>query len=106
MFGNVTGLVKATVTSFLTDGALSHGAAIAYYTIFSIAPVLLIVIAIAGLVFGRDAAQGAIVAQLSGLMGQQSAEALQNMLKSASSTSSGTLATIIGAVTLLVKASG
>lgn len=106
MFGKLTGLVKASVVAFVDDGALSHGAAIAYYTIFSIAPVLLIVIAIAGLVFGRDAAQGAIVDQLSGLMGEQSAEALQSMLKSASNTSSGTLATIIGLGTLLVTASG
>jgi membrane protein len=106
MFGKLTGLVKASIGAFIADGALSHGAAIAYYTIFSIAPVLLIVIAIAGLVFGRDAAQGAIVAQLSGLMGQQSAEALQSMLKSAGNTSSGTLATIIGVGALLVTASG
>ncbi len=106
MFEKLARLVKATVAAFIADSALSHGAAIAYYTIFSIAPVLLIVIAIAGLVFGRDAAQGAIVAQMSGLMGQQSAEALQSMLKSASSTSSGTLGTIIGVVTLLVTASG
>jgi membrane protein len=106
MFGKLTGLVKASVLAFIEDGALTYGAAIAYYTIFSIAPVLLIVIAIAGLVFGRDAAQGAIVAQLSGLMGQQSAEALQSMLKSAGNTSSGTLATVIGVGTLLVTASG
>ena len=106
MFGKITGLIKQSVSAFIADGALSHGAAIAYYTIFSIAPVLLIVIAIAGLVFGRDAAQGAIVAQLSGLMGEQSAAALQSMLKSASGTRSGTLATVIGAVTLLITASG
>jgi membrane protein len=106
MLGKLTRLLKGSVAAFIADGALSHGAAIAYYTIFSIAPVLLIVIAIAGLVFGRDAARGAIVAQLSGLMGQQSAEALQSMLKSASSTSSGTLGTIVGLVTLLVTASG
>jgi membrane protein len=106
MFGKLTGLVKASVLAFIEDGALTYGAAIAYYTIFSIAPVLLIVIAIAGLVFGHDAAEGAIVAQLSGLMGQQSAEALQSMLQSAGNTSSGTLATIIGIGTLLVTASG
>jgi membrane protein len=106
MFGKLSGLVKATVAAFIADSGLSHGAAIAYYTIFSIAPVLLIVIAVAGLVFGRDAAQGAIVAQLSGLMGQQSAEALQSMLKSASSMGSGIVATIIGLGTLLITASG
>ena len=55
--------------------ALSRGASIAYYTLFSIAPVLLIIVAIAGLVFGRDASEGAIVGQLSGLMGEQTAKA-------------------------------
>ena len=64
-------------------GALTRGAAIAFYTVTSIGPVLLIVVAIAGLAFGQDAARGAIVAQLSGLMGQQSAELLQSVLRGA-----------------------
>jgi membrane protein len=106
MVGRITGLIRQSVSAFIADGALSYGAAIAYYTIFAIAPVLLIVIAVAGLAFGRDAAQGAIVAELSGLMGQQSAEALQTMLRSAHSSGSGTLATIIGLATLLITASG
>ena len=53
-------LLKATVLSFIEDEALSRGAAIAFYTVTSLAPILLIVIAIAGLAFGRDAAQHAI----------------------------------------------
>ena len=60
-------LAKDTVKGFIADEALSHGASIAYYTLFAVAPVLLIIIAIAGLVFGREAAEAAIVAQLSGL---------------------------------------
>ena len=99
-------LVRKTVLGFVEDGALSRGAAIAYYTIFSIAPILIIVIAFAGLVFGQDAAEGAIVGQLSGLMGQQSAEALQSMIKSASNRQSGIIATIIGIGTLLLGATG
>jgi membrane protein len=106
MVRKITGLIGQSVSAFLADGALSHGAAIAYYTIFALAPVLLIAIAIAGLAFGHDAAQGAIVDQLSGLMGQQSAEALQSMLKSAASAHSSALATVIGVVTLLVTATG
>jgi membrane protein len=106
MVGKITGLIGQSVSAFLADGALSHGAAIAYYTIFALAPVLLIAIAIAGLVFGHDAAQGAIVVQLSGLMGQQSAEALQSMLKSASTARSSMLATVIGVATLLITATG
>jgi membrane protein len=66
----------------------------------------LIVIAIAGLVFGREAAQGAIIGQLSALMGQQTAEVLQGAVASASNKSSGIIATIIGAITLIVTASG
>jgi len=74
MFSAVWTILKGTVLGFINDGALSRGAAIAFYTVTSIAPVLLIVIAIAGLAFGQDAAQNAIAAQLSGLMGQQTAE--------------------------------
>ncbi len=106
MAGTIIGLVRQSIAAFLADDALSHGAAIAYYTIFSLAPVRLIAIAIAGLAFGQDAAQGAIVDQLSGLMGQQSAEALQSMLKSAAGARSSTLATAIGLITLLLTATG
>ncbi|MFZ2136185.1 MAG: YhjD/YihY/BrkB family envelope integrity protein, partial [Xanthobacteraceae bacterium] len=83
-----------------------RGAAIAFYTVTSIAPVLLIVIAVAGLAFGREAAQNAIIGQLSDLMGQQTAEVIQTAVASAASKSSGILATIVGIVVLLVTASG
>lgn len=106
MLGKITRLIGQSISAFIADDALSHGAAIAYYTIFALAPVLLIVIAIAGLAFGRDAAQGAIVDQLSGLMGTQSAETLQSMLKSAAGARSSILATTIGLITLLVTATG
>ena len=99
-------LLKDTVLSFISDEALSRGAAIAFYTVTSIAPVLLIVIAIAGLAFGRDAAQNAIITQLGGLMGQQTAEVLQTAVASAAGKSSGVLATIIGIITLIATASG
>ena len=106
MFSEAWKMLKETVLAFINDEALSRGAAIAFYTVTSIAPVLLIVIAIAGLAFGQDAAQNAITAQLSGLMGQQTAEVLQTAVASAASKSSGIVATIIGVVTLLVTASG
>jgi membrane protein len=99
-------LLKDTILAFIDDEALSRGAAIAFYTVTSIAPVLLIVIAVAGLAFGQDAAQNALLGQLSELMGQQTAEVLQSAVASASSKSSGILATLIGVVTLLVTASG
>ena len=106
MIQKACNLIKDTVYGFLEHEALTRGAAIAYYTIFSIAPLLIIVIAIAGLAFGHDAAQGAVVGQLSGLVGQQSAEIVQSMIYSASNQTSGTLATIIGIGTLLLTASG
>jgi membrane protein len=99
-------LVKDTVLSFINDEALSRGAAIAFYTVTSIAPVLLIVIAIAGLAFGRDAAQNAITTQLSSLMGQQTAEVLQSAVASAAGKSSGIVASIVGIITLFATASG
>lgn len=62
-------LLRDTVNSLLDDYAPSMGAALAYYTVFSIAPLLLIVISVAGVVFGPDAARGEVVAQLQGLLG-------------------------------------
>jgi membrane protein len=99
-------MLRDTVLSFIGDEALSRGAAIAFYTVASIAPVLLIVIAIAGLAFGREAAQSAMISQLSGLMGQQTAEVLQTAVASAASKSAGIVAMIIGVLTLIATASG
>ena len=106
MLGTIWTTLKETVEDYLEDGALSKGAAIAFYTILSIGPVLVICIAIAGLVFGQEAAQGAMVGQLKGLMGDQAAEAIQTMIASASNKKSGIWATVIGLVTLLITASG
>ena len=107
MFAKAWNLIKDTVSGFMANEALSRAAAIAYFTIFSIAPLLLVVIAIAGLVFGREAAQAAIMGQFSGLMGKGSGDALASMLQSAGSQSqkAGTIATIVGLVTLLITAS-
>lgn len=99
-------MLKDSVISFLDDEALSRGAAISFYTVTSIAPVLLIVIAIAGLAFGRDAAQNALSGQFSGLMGRPTAEVLQSAVASAASKSSGILATMIGVAALIATASG
>src|SRR5205823_14564035 len=106
MITNAWALIKDAVSGFIEHEDLTRGAAIAYYTIFSIAPLLIIVIAIAGLAFGRDAAEGAIVGQLSELIGKQSAEILQSMIHSASHQGAGILATIIGIGTLLLTATG
>ena len=99
-------LAKETVFAFIDDEALSRGAAIAFYTATSIAPLLLIVVAIAGLVFGREAALGAISDQLAGLMGRQTAELLETAVANASRPSSGVVATLLGIAALIATASG
>lgn len=99
-------LLRESVTGYVDDNALSHGAAMAFYAITSLAPILLIVVAIAGLVVGNDAAQIALAAEISGVMGPQSADLLKATIETASHRWSGALATILGLVTLLVTASG
>jgi len=105
-FEDVWNLVRESVVGFVDDDALSHGAAMAFYATTSLAPVLLIVVAIAGVAFGHDAAQLALSAQISGLMGAESAGILEDVLKGASAKSSGTVAAILGTVTLFITASG
>jgi membrane protein len=88
----------------MDDYASSMGAALAYYTIFSLAPLLLLVIAVAGFAFGAEAARGEIVGQLRGLIGEEGAVAVQGLLKSASAPTKSIWASIIGVVTLLIGA--
>ncbi|HEY4860310.1 MAG TPA: YihY/virulence factor BrkB family protein, partial [Xanthobacteraceae bacterium] len=86
------------------DRAPTMGAAIAYYTVFSLAPILVMVIAVAGLAFGQQAAEGALFGELADLIGPESAVAVQAMLRSASSTRSGILATAVGIGALIIAA--
>lgn len=97
-------LIKKSVLAWVDDYAPSMGAAIAYYTLFSIAPLLIIVIAVAGLVFGPEAAQGAIVAQLQGLIGKEGAIAVQALLKSVNEPTQSVIATVISSITLVIGA--
>jgi membrane protein len=106
MFARIWHLLRDSVQAFIDDEALSRGASISFYTVTSIGPVLFIVVAIAGLAFGEDAARGAIANQLGGLMGHASADLIQTAVQSAAGKSSGILASAIGAVTLLITASG
>jgi membrane protein len=99
-------LGKRAFSIFGKERAASRGAAIAFYTINSMAPILVVVVAVAGLAFGEEAASGAIRDQFSGLLGVQAADLLQTAIASASSTSGGITATIISVVTLLLGASG
>jgi membrane protein len=101
----IWGLVRASVAAWGEDYASSIGAALAFYTVFSLAPVLLIAVAVAGLVFDTHAAQQAVALELSGLMGSEAATAVEAMLQSAQSPSGGLISTTIGVVTLLIGAS-
>lgn len=102
----VWGLLKETISDWSEDKASRLAASLAYYTTFSIAPLLIIVIAIAGLVFGQEAVQGQIETQIQGLVGEDSAELIQEMIQGASNRTAGTIATIIGLATLLFGATG
>lgn len=106
MFKHLYDLLRDTVYAYIEDEALTRGAAISYYTVTSLGPILVIVVAVAGLAFGRDAAQGAVVQELSGLMGQQSAGLLQSALQGASGLASGVIAGAVGFIALLITASG
>ena len=97
-------LMKEAFQAWSDDYAASMGAALSYYTVFSLAPLLIIVIAVAGMIFGQDAAQGEILGQLRSVMGDEGAVAVEGMLKAARHTGKSVVATIIGAVMLLLGA--
>ena len=97
-------LGKRAVVAWSDDRAPSMGAALAFYTLFSIAPLLLIVVSIAGLVFGEEAARGEIFGQLAGLMGEEGARTLQALLQNVGKPAQGIVATVVGAATMLIGA--
>jgi len=102
----VIALVRRAVEIFIAKNAPSRGAALAFYAVISLAPILLIVIAVAGAVFGDEAARGAIFAQFQTLLGPDGADLLERTIHSASTERAGIVATIIGIATLILSASG
>jgi membrane protein len=99
-------LARQAFADWREDGAPRLGAALAYYTLFSLAPLLLAAIAIAGLAFGEEAAQGRIVAELESLIGRAGAEAVQQLVENSRRPEAGIIATIVALGTLLLGASG
>ncbi len=97
-------LIKQVAHAWLDDYVPSMGAALAFYTLFSLAPLLLIVVSVAGLVFGEDAARGEIQVQLQALMGARGASAVQDLLTSVDKPAQGVAATVLGVLLLLVGA--
>ena len=104
--GSIVSIVKETVSDWIDDKAMRLAAALAFYTLLSLAPLLIVAVSVAGLVFGDDAARGQLVGQLQGIVGAQGAEAVSAILANAKSTSSGVIGTIVGTVILLFGASG
>jgi membrane protein len=99
-------VVKNAGSQWVDDKAPRLGAALAYYSIFSIAPMLVIAIAVAGFVFGAEAARGEVSRQVGSLVGQQGGEAVEAMVEAANKPDTGTIATVLGVVMLLVGATG
>jgi membrane protein len=97
-------LMRDTAKAWIDDYAPSMGAALAYYTLFSTAPLLLIVISLAGLIFGEQAARGEIMGQISNLVGPQSAETIQTLLEGLNQPASGVWGSVVGLVVLLIGA--
>ncbi len=102
----LTALLRQAGAAWLDDDAPTLGAALAFYTLFSLAPVLIVAVSVAGLVFGDKAAQGEIVRQFQGLMGTQGATAIETILQSTNRPGLGVLATALSLLAILVGASG
>src|SRR5205809_770099 len=102
----ISDLTKETARSWMEHKAPRLGAALAFYTIFAITPVFLIVLAIAGFWFGEEAARRQLFDQLQGLLGQEGGEAIQAVVAAANKPKTGAWATLAALVTLLVGATG
>ncbi len=98
------GIAKRSVKGWMDDGAPSMGAALAFYTLLSLGPLLVLVITIAGMVVGREVAQVAVISEISGLLGDTGTAAVESLLNAASSEKGGIIATVVSAFTLLLGA--
>jgi membrane protein len=96
MFGTVYQMLKETASEWIDDKAPSRGAALAYYSMFAIAPIVVLTVSLAGLVYGEQAASGKVAEQLQGTLGQEVADAIESLVRNASNRSSSTLAALIG----------
>lgn len=99
-------VLKQAGLEWVEDNAARLGAALAFYSILSLAPLVVIAIAIAGMVFGEEAARGQLMTQIQGMVGSEGAEAIQSMIANADKPKAGILATILGVVMLLFGAGG
>src|SRR5690349_21255083 len=100
------GVFKTAAKGWMDDYAPSMGAALAYYTVFSMSPLLVIVIAIAAFIFGQEVAQRELLDQVRALLGDQSTQAIQMMLANARKPKQGLLASALSVITLIIGATG
>src|SRR5688572_20173291 len=98
-------VAKSTVTDFLEDKALRLAAALAYYAIFSIGPLLFVLVAVAGWIFGEEAVRGEVRGQITGFVGEESAKTIESMM-AAKKLGTSPITTVLGVITLLIGASG
>ena len=98
------GIVVDAAYGWMNDDAMSMAASIAFYTIFSLAPLAILVIALAGLVFGDEAARGALIEQLTALVGRDAGQTVQDLIARAGARETGIVASVIGIGTILVGA--
>lgn len=98
-------IVLKAAHGWLDDNAFKHAGAVSFYTLFSVAPLTIIAITVAGLIFGEDAARGELSAQIAGLVGEESAAVVESLVAASRPQESGWLPTVFGAVMLLVGAS-
>lgn len=99
-------LIVQTIYEFADDKAVKMSAALSFYMIFSLSPLLIIVIAVVGFIFGQDAARGELVDQIAGLFGQANAEVIQSVVQNLSTPSSGIVATIISGGIIIFASAG
>ena len=97
-------ILKSAFNGFMNDLALKYSASLAYYTIFSIAPLLLLVISLAGVFLGKDAIQGKVFSEINGLIGNDAAKQVQDMIKHLEMSGKSTISVIIGVITLIIGA--
>lgn len=106
VFKDILHFAKRMFAEYGRDNTFDLGASLAYYTIFSIVPLLVVVVAVSGSVTGPDAVRGQIFGQISGLVGAETAKTVQDMMGSAYVSGQGWLATVIGLITLFIGATG
>jgi membrane protein len=103
-FKNGFKILKAAFNGFMDDRALKFSASLAYYTIFSLAPLLLLMISLAGVFLGKDAIQGKVFSEINGMVGNEAAKQIQDMIKNLEMSGKSTMSVIIGVVTLILGA--